>query len=139
MPSPQFGDQTSIGRRAIPCVEEIVRKVISDRRERERHFDATLFADPAWDMLLDLYAAELAAQAVTVSSLCAASAVPSTTALRWISTLSQAGLIQRNADPQDRRRILVCLTSDARARMDAWVQITRQEDSFRVGVPTVRS
>src|SRR3546814_1843272 len=48
----------------------------------------TLFrSDPAWDMLLDLYlAAERNTRPVSISSLCIASAVPATTALRWIKT-----------------------------------------------------
>src|SRR4030095_6203042 len=37
---------------------EAVRQVIRARRVRARYFDQELFADPAWDMLLDLLQAE---------------------------------------------------------------------------------
>jgi hypothetical protein len=43
---------------------------------REQFFGPDLFADPAWDILLDLYAARLEQQRVAVSSLCIAAAVP---------------------------------------------------------------
>ena len=55
---------------------ELVREVIRARRVRARYFDETLFADPAWDMLLDLLQAEIAQHRVPVSSLCIAAAVP---------------------------------------------------------------
>jgi hypothetical protein len=61
-----------------------VREIIKKRRLRERFFGAELFADPAWDILLDLKAAGLEGQNVSVSSLCIAAAVPPTTALRWV-------------------------------------------------------
>jgi len=46
-----------------------VRQMLRQRRMREHYFPADLFADPAWDMLLDLYAARLERQPVSVSSL----------------------------------------------------------------------
>ncbi len=77
------------------------------------YFPADLFADPAWDMLLDLYAARLERQPVSVSSLCIAAAVPATTALRWIKTMTDAGLFVREADPHDGRRIFIALAEGA--------------------------
>src|SRR3546814_4705778 len=65
-----------------------VRRMLRQRRMREQYFPADMFADPAWDMLLDLYAARLDRQPVSVSSLCIAAAVPATTALRWIKTMT---------------------------------------------------
>ena len=96
-----------------------VRRMLRQRRMREQYFPADLFADPAWDMLLDLYAARLERQPVSVSSLCIAAAVPATTALRWIKTMTDAGLFVREADPHDGRRIFIALaegTCDALAR-----------------------
>lgn len=92
-----------------------IRAIIRARRLRESYFPACLFADPAWDMLLDLMAARLEGQPVAVSSLCIASAVPATTALRWIRTLTESGLLVRVADPRDGRRVFIDL-SDQTAR-----------------------
>jgi DNA-binding MarR family transcriptional regulator len=97
-----------------PSVElETVRQVIRARRLRARFFDEELFADPAWDMLLDLLQAEIAQHRVPVSSLCIAAAVPATTALRWIKTMTDAGLFLRRADPHDGRRVFIELSRAA--------------------------
>jgi DNA-binding MarR family transcriptional regulator len=90
-----------------------VRRMLRQRRMREQYFPADLFADPAWDMLLDLYAARLERQPVSVSSLCIAAAVPATTALRWIKTMTDAGLFVREDDPHDGRRIFIALAEGA--------------------------
>lgn len=90
-----------------------VRGVIRARRLRSRFFREDLFADPAWDMLLDLLQAEIAQLRVPVSSLCIAAAVPATTALRWLKAMVQQGLFVRRADPHDGRRVFVELAPDA--------------------------
>ncbi|HEX6660622.1 MAG TPA: hypothetical protein VF067_01980 [Sphingomicrobium sp.] len=86
---------------------ETVRAVIRARRLRSRYFAEELFADPAWDMLLDLLQAESSNLRVPVSSLCIAAAVPATTALRWLKTMVQEGIFVRRADPHDGRRVFV--------------------------------
>jgi DNA-binding MarR family transcriptional regulator len=96
---------------------EIVRKVIRARRLRSRFFEEDMFADPAWDMLLDLLQAEIAQLRVPVSSLCIAAAVPATTALRWLKTMTDKGIFVRRADPHDGRRVFVELAPDASAAM----------------------
>jgi DNA-binding MarR family transcriptional regulator len=92
---------------------ESVRSIIRARRLRARYFSEELFADPAWDMLLDLLQAEIAQLRVPVSSLCIAAAVPATTALRWLKTLVSEGLFLRRPDPHDGRRVYVELAPDA--------------------------
>lgn len=97
----------------------LVRRIIRQRQLRTRFFDGELFADPAWDMLLDLTAARAEHQRVSVTSLCIASGVPPTTALRWIGQMTDAGLFQRVEDDADRRRAFIALSersADAMAR-----------------------
>ncbi|HET7708481.1 MAG TPA: MarR family winged helix-turn-helix transcriptional regulator [Sphingomicrobium sp.] len=102
----------------IPEVSvDTVRAVIRARRLRSRFFAEDLFADPAWDMLLDLLQAELAQLRVPVSSLCIAAAVPATTALRWLKTMTSQGLFVRRADPHDGRRVFVELDPSASIAM----------------------
>ncbi|MCL6740757.1 winged helix DNA-binding protein [Sphingomonas sp. RB56-2] len=111
-PQPPKGETPSISL-------DMVRQVIRARRLRARFFDEELFADPAWDMLLDLLQAEIAQHRVPVSSLCIAAAVPATTALRWIKAMTHVGLFRRRADPHDGRRVFVELApaaSDAMCR-----------------------
>lgn len=99
-----------------------VRRILRQRRMREQYFPAELFADPAWDMLLDLYAARLEHQPVSVSSLCIAAAVPATTALRWIRTMTDAGLFVRESDPHDGRRIFIALSDNALDAMQRYFE-----------------
>lgn len=98
-----------------------VRAIIRARRLRDQFFGPDLFADPAWDILLDLYAARLEKQRVAVSSLCIAAAVPATTALRWIKTLTDMGLLVRAADPQDGRRVYIELAPQAAEGLQAYL------------------
>lgn len=91
---------------------ETVRAIIRARRLRARYFPEDLFADPAWDMLLDLLQAEIAKLRVPVSSLCIAAAVPATTALRWLKSMVQQGIFIRRADPHDGRRVFVELAPE---------------------------
>ena len=97
----------------------LVRRIIRQRQLRARFFEADLFADPAWDMLLDLTAARAEHTRVSVTSLCIASGVPPTTALRWIGQMTESGLLVRVEDETDRRRAFITLTdkaADAMAR-----------------------
>ena len=97
----------------------LVRKIIRQRQLRARFFDADLFADPAWDILLDLTAARAEHVRVSVTSLCIASGVPPTTALRWIGQMTDSGLLLRVEDETDRRRAFITLSdksADAMAR-----------------------
>ena len=87
---------------------------------------AALFADPAWDMLLDLFAAQLERCQVSVSSLCIAAAVPPTTALRWIGTLHEAGLFERQADPSDRRRAYIGLSAKGFEAMRSYASAVKR-------------
>jgi hypothetical protein len=100
-----------------PLSAETVRSVIRARRLRARYFPEEMFADPAWDMLLDLLQAEIAQLRVPVSSLCIAAAVPATTALRWLKSMTSQGLFVRRADPHDGRRVFVELSPDASMAM----------------------
>jgi DNA-binding MarR family transcriptional regulator len=96
---------------------EMVRTVIRARRLRSRYFEEDMFADPAWDMLLDLLQAEITQLRVPVSSLCIAASVPATTALRWLKTMTQQGIFVRRADPHDGRRVFVELAPKASQAM----------------------
>jgi DNA-binding MarR family transcriptional regulator len=96
------------------------------RRMRDQFFDASLFADPAWDMLLDLMAARLERAQVAVSSLCIAASVPPTTALRWIKAMTDHALFERCADPEDGRRIFIQLSDPALKSMGRYFEAAKK-------------
>ncbi|MBO9518795.1 MAG: winged helix DNA-binding protein [Porphyrobacter sp.] len=110
---PKAGGRLASGAKPSLPDARTIRRIIRNRHVRTRFFDGALFADPAWDILLDLTAARIEAIRVSVTSLCIASGVPPTTALRWIGQMIEAGLLQRNEDDADRRRAFIALTDRA--------------------------
>ena len=120
-PAPAYtGAETAQGgarlvRAARPPLPDprLVRRIIRQRQLRAKFFDGELFADPAWDILLDLTAARVEHTRVSVTSLCIASGVPPTTALRWIGQMTEAGLLERVEDETDRRRVFITLSEVA--------------------------
>ena len=116
----ELAGRSQPSRQGRPVTEQSVRELLRLRRDRDRFFKSQLFADPAWDMLLELYACELGQQRISISSLCVGAAVPATTALRWISTLEQEKLIERRPDPTDGRRFFIQLTREGRDAMDGF-------------------
>jgi hypothetical protein len=116
-PEAGAGERTVRGARPALPDPRLVRRIIRQRQLRARFFKGELFADPAWDMLLDLTAARAEQTRVSVTSLCIASGVPPTTALRWIGQLTEAGLLQRVEDETDRRRVFITLSDHAAEAM----------------------
>jgi len=78
-------------------------------------------------MLLDLTAAEAEKVRVSVTSLCIASGVPPTTALRWIALMTDAGLLRREDDAHDRRRAFIALTETAIDKMARYFSLLGRE------------
>jgi hypothetical protein len=122
----------SVPEGAEPMVEgsaadaRLVQAMLRLRRLRGQHFVASLFADPAWDILLDLMAARLGRHSVSASSLCIAAAVPATTALRWIAHMTEQGLLIRRPDPRDGRRVFIALSEQAAAVMHEYLAAARR-------------
>lgn len=81
-----------------------LRKIVTMRKHRNQILPEHQFADPAWDMLLDLTIAMAENRRISVSSLSLAANVPITTALRHIKQLSDEGVILIVSDPKDGRR-----------------------------------
>jgi len=101
-----------------------LRSIIKARRRREQIFGDAIFADPGWDILLELYAAELAEERVAVSEVSKIAAVPPTTGLRWIGQLEQEGLIGRERDTRDRRRVFLKLTPSGLKAMQKYFEVS---------------
>lgn len=102
-------------RSKVAALADSVRRM---RMRRNELFGAPLFRDPAWDMLLELYVADECGRTVSVSSLCYASGVPPSTALRQVARLEQHGLIERRLDEEDDRRWFVQATPKALAAVE---------------------
>ena len=97
-----------------------VEQILRARRARDEVFGSDLFADPAWDILLESLLTHLRQTRISVSGLCAVAAVPATTALRWILKLEQDGLLTREDDLLDNRRTWIRLTDRGMAAMQRY-------------------
>ena len=87
------------------------------RRLRGRHLAGLSLGEPAWDILLDLTIAQYWRRETSVTSLCIAADVPSTTALRWISGMTKAGLIVRRSCHRDGRRSFLAIAPEPNLAM----------------------
>jgi DNA-binding MarR family transcriptional regulator len=103
------------GRRAA---RDFARDLLRIRSRRCDILGAEIFRDPAWDMLLDLYAHNGIDGAMMVSALCVGSGVPQTTALRHVHRLEQSGLVECTDHPADQRRTMVRLTAPMEPRIE---------------------
>jgi DNA-binding MarR family transcriptional regulator len=100
----------------------IARWWLKARRLREDMFGPGLFSDPAWDILLDLYTAEAKGERVQITSLAIAARVPHSTAIRWAGMMTRAGLLVRQRDPRDARRIHISLSASAKELMREYLE-----------------
>lgn len=100
---------------------DIGRIVRSAREGIGQFFDAELFADPAFDMLLFVFLEEEAGRPVETSACYRASGVPRTTAVRWINMMVSSGMFESAPHPTDRRLALLSLSENARARVRQWL------------------
>lgn len=106
---------------------------VGARRTRDNFFDPDLFTNPVWDVLLDLYVSHAKGRTECLSSVCVASNSPTTTVARWIGTLVNRGLIERAADPNDRRRTLLNLSAAGLKAMELTLDAAAQSDA-RLGI-----
>ena len=107
----------------------IAHAIYRARRRRDKFFDHDLFADPMWDMLLDLFVNQVRGVRVSVTSLTLAARVPSTTGMRCIRILVERGLVIRTRVPDDARLVLLDLTSKGFQLMQQYLSdgITRHD------------
>jgi DNA-binding MarR family transcriptional regulator len=100
----------------------VARAEYSGRRRCERIFDEHIFAEPAWDMLLNLYIQGQQAQPVSIRALRIAAAVPQTTAVRWIRRLDSLKYIKRSPSPDDNRVIHVTLSDRGQKLIERYLR-----------------
>jgi hypothetical protein len=100
----------------------LIRAKLAVLRRRRGYFPLAP-ADPAWTMLLELYAAHLEGRQLHQASLGLASGVPKTTALRLTRRFLEAGLCVSGRDTADRRLLLIGLSDSAARRMSDYLQL----------------
>ncbi len=84
-----------------------------------------MFGEPAWEMLLLLYAI---GPRETVSRLAELAHASKSTAIRWIDYLECQGLVRREAHPTDKRALLVELTEKGSDAIRMYLSETSQSE-----------
>jgi CheY-like chemotaxis protein/DNA-binding MarR family transcriptional regulator len=93
---------------------------------RREVFRGSSLPESSWDILTELMSIELASRKISVSGLCLAANCPVTTALRRIDELTELGLIAKDPDPSDARRLYVRMTDVGRAKMEEFLEQVAQ-------------
>lgn len=109
-----------------------VRRFIAARNARARYIEPQLTSDVPWNMLLDLYAAHLEGRAISLTSAYIASNAPNTTALRWVTALENEGLVFRESDGKDKRRVYLRLAPKAVEAIGAYLSHVAAETQLIV-------
>ncbi|HEY8591369.1 MAG TPA: hypothetical protein VIL42_00720 [Sphingomicrobium sp.] len=102
--------------RPVSLTEDHIMSVLFVRRARREIFGENLFSDPAWDILLELFGAELARRSMSATELATTIQAPLAITKRWIALLVERGLIEP-ADIGDDDRVIT-LSSSGAERMD---------------------
>ncbi|RXZ64669.1 MarR family winged helix-turn-helix transcriptional regulator [Pelagerythrobacter rhizovicinus] len=106
---------------------ECARRLISLRKEVDKHIPPGLVKDFAWDILLELFINGEEGGIVYVKQLMLASGATPTSAMRLIDRLEDEELIERAPDPLDHRRVIVGLSERGRNAMIALLRKVLQQ------------
>ena len=101
---------------------ELLAWIIRGRRKRSTFFSAGLFADPAWDILLDLFLAELQQRTITVRELALSSPVPLNVVNRWLERLERDCWLRRRPGPSNSDLRVVALSARGTSAMQGWLR-----------------
>ena len=94
-----------------------------DQRVAIKEFlPASLFHEPAWEILLNLYVAHQRGTPLNVKHLVSLVDAPVTTSQRWIDQLVHMKLLNRVVDPADRRRLEISLAPAAVTAVEAYLR-----------------
>jgi DNA-binding IclR family transcriptional regulator len=97
--------------------EDHVVSILILRRARDEIFGRSLFAEPAWDMLLELYAAGLGGRRMSLRDIALAIKIPESVAARWVVALAAHGLVSSHGDPDRLGAPWLALTRRGAAQM----------------------
>ncbi len=102
------------------------RQILARRRLRETIFKSTLFGEPAWEMLLELYIRESSGASITTDELKKAAGGPLSTSARWLKMLERDYLIIRRPHPVDHGTEFVDLTSEAKEALETYLSVSER-------------
>lgn len=109
----QDGAANRQGNRGTICVAAAANARMAAIRRTERREllgHSSLLANPAWDMLIDLFVHAHVSKPVFTSALCVGSGLPMSSALRIVRKLRDSNMVFREPDASDGRRYFIRLT-----------------------------
>ena len=107
--------------RSMATQQSALRFITQLQETRRGLFRGIALPETSWEILLELMATEMAGRNISVSGLCLAANCPVTTALRRIEELAELGLLVKQVDPSDARRLYVRMTDAGRQKMEAFL------------------
>jgi DNA-binding MarR family transcriptional regulator len=99
-------------------IDDLLLIELKIRQIRNSLFPAQYFADAAWEILLDLEQARREHRKLSLSDIGLGAQIPPTTVLRYVDRLVADGVVQRQPDPHDRRRVFISLTAEGASKMN---------------------
>ncbi|PZU10363.1 MarR family transcriptional regulator [Sphingomonas sp.] len=111
-------DTAIVGHTGTRHPRTVARTLLQARARRSEVMGVDVFRDPAWDILLDLYANTEPGETMMISVLCQAAGAPPTTALRYVYKLIESGLLLSEDHPLDQRRTMVRLAPGTAERIE---------------------
>lgn len=99
--------------------EDQIASILQIRRRRSEVFGEGLFSDPAWDILLELFAAQLRQRRLELTDL--ESIAPTSTLARWVAVLQERGLVICELDALCPDRFWIALSGECAAEMSAFL------------------
>lgn len=100
-------------RHPLELGEDHILSILMARRGREEIFGRNLFSDPAWDILLELYAAHLGERRMSVADLTRTIDSPASTVARWVHALAEHDLVTSERPEREFHRGGLALTEKA--------------------------
>lgn len=92
--------------------------ILDMRTMRDVVFGPEWFADPAWDLLLEVYVAQQRDRTTQLQAMCIAARVPRSTGDRIVNRLVAAGLLLKTTDSSRKRGVRLHLSADAERKME---------------------
>lgn len=97
----------------------MARRLLEISHQIDGVFEGPLLANPGWDILLDLFIQRSEGKRISIISVCIAANAPTSTVLRYLQAMMDAGTITRSASVEDSQGLLISLSDEAYAKMKA--------------------
>lgn len=117
----------------LPFVaDDVVNSVFEEWQQRAAYFPTELLSDPAWAILLELLLAEIQGRRCSLSRVRKVSAVPQSTADRWVKTLEREGFLIRHEDArQDGDEVVGLSLKGSTILRQYFVEVVQSSERFK--------